>query len=413
MTPRRSKPNHHPTHPHPHPPNHPSETDHLTPTPHIAPRTNEALNLSVLRRHNPSTTAILSIAPYAVLYLFSPTSQTWEKTGTEGTLFVSQLAPVLDGSHPGAERYAVTILNRRGLENFCEEVKSEGDVEVAGEYVILRVEEETPDGGRKMLVYGLWIFSEPEPSSTAHTRELNARIIRDCAAQAESSRREVEQKKKLRLQGQPPQQREGPSAGRETDRTLSNGRSITLNDLFGGAQGRMNVGQNNEHNHQQPPQFQSHGLPHWQQSQHQNAPPPPQPSQHQPPIISPQPQHPLHHHQQQPSHPNPSAQNLINLFRQTPPNHPSQPPSVPPPQSATTSLQPPRHQPALQHPFAPSPDTQFFRNPGRNAQISSATATTAVNGDNGGGGDTMSNMRGVGGNGSGSGKEDLLALFRR
>src|SRR5947209_5070124 len=35
-------------------------------------RTNEELNLSVLKRHNSQINSILSIAPYAVVYEFSP-----------------------------------------------------------------------------------------------------------------------------------------------------------------------------------------------------------------------------------------------------------------------------------------------------------------------------------------------------
>ncbi|KAI9807395.1 MAG: hypothetical protein M1833_000140 [Piccolia ochrophora] len=147
------------------------------------PRSNAELNLSVLRRHNPAITSILSIAPYAVVYLFSPHAQHWEKSGIEGTLFVCQLTP--DGR--GAERYVTVVLNRRGLENFSADLKKGGDVEITEEYVILR------DGSTESAqhVYGLWIFSEPPPSSTANTRVINAQIIQDCAVQAEVSQRAV------------------------------------------------------------------------------------------------------------------------------------------------------------------------------------------------------------------------------
>ncbi len=44
----------------------------------------------------------------------------------------------------------------------------------------------------KPVIYGLWIFAEPPPSSTAEMRTINARVIQDCAARAEASGRIVE-----------------------------------------------------------------------------------------------------------------------------------------------------------------------------------------------------------------------------
>lgn len=146
-------------------------------------RTNAELNLSVLTRREPLTTAILFIAPYAVVYTFSPTSEQWEKIGIEGTLFLCQLI-----SHPGGgERYSVVILNRRGLNNFKLELVEGGRVEEKDEYIILQDQDEQGNVG----VYGLWIFSEPEPSSTAGMRERVARRIADCAARAEATRTTV------------------------------------------------------------------------------------------------------------------------------------------------------------------------------------------------------------------------------
>ncbi|KAH0544433.1 hypothetical protein FGG08_001460 [Glutinoglossum americanum] len=155
------------------------------PRPAAPSQTNDELNLSVLRRHNPAITSILSIAPYAVVYLFSTATQQWDKSGVEGTMFVTQLSPSTGSS---GERYAVIILNRRGLDNFTAELLQGDDVDVASEYVILRV---NAADEQEQRIYGLWIFSEPAPSSTAQTREINAQIIKDCAVAAETSRRLV------------------------------------------------------------------------------------------------------------------------------------------------------------------------------------------------------------------------------
>ena len=143
-------------------------------------RTNTELNLSVIKRHLPDTSSIVSIASYAVVYIFSPTTQQWEKNGVEGTLFICELS-----SNPSAEaRYSVVVLNRRGLENFKLELVDSDDVDVTEEYVILQGhdDEDVPK------VYGLWIFSEPEPSSTAYAREVNAKIIEECALRAKRGR---------------------------------------------------------------------------------------------------------------------------------------------------------------------------------------------------------------------------------
>jgi hypothetical protein len=192
-------------------------------------RSNEELNLSVLRRHYPDVITVLNIAAYAVLYSFSPTTSQWEKTGIEGTLFVCALAP----SEIGSERFSVVILNRRGLENFEAELGSADDVEVTDEYVILKGEDE--DGGP--IIYGLWIFAEPPPSSTAHAREKTAAIIEECARRADESQQVAleAQEQMLRENGQ---QEQGQGNGyiaeeSETEESVPMGRQLSLRELFG------------------------------------------------------------------------------------------------------------------------------------------------------------------------------------
>ena len=62
-------------------------------------------------------------------------------------------------------------------------MKSESDIDVNSEYVIMNVEEE--DGSAK--VYGIWIYDE-EGKSTQGSRERNAAIMVECAKMAEQSR---------------------------------------------------------------------------------------------------------------------------------------------------------------------------------------------------------------------------------
>jgi len=168
-----------------HQPPQPATTDYETDTaaipdgfPPLHKRTNEELNLSVLRRYLPSVSTIVSIANYSVLYTFVASSQQWQKSEIEGTLFICALEPLASG----AEEFSVVILNRRGLENFISKIKSPDHVEISDDFVYLKSE---TNGEEQM--YGLWIFSEPE-TSTAHAREINAQIIHECARRAEASR---------------------------------------------------------------------------------------------------------------------------------------------------------------------------------------------------------------------------------
>ena len=177
------KPHHHslPTRPQPRHAHHVSASDSELPPPAPPPqRTNLELNLSVLQRHFPSTSSILSLAPYAVLYIFNPTSSAWEKSGIEGTLFVCSLF-LPTSENVSRERYAVTILNRRGLENFWLELLKGEEVEKTSEYVILQKDQASGEGGQK--VYGLWIFEE-ETGSTKGIRGITADLIAECAARA-------------------------------------------------------------------------------------------------------------------------------------------------------------------------------------------------------------------------------------
>ncbi|KAK3116164.1 hypothetical protein LTR53_003773 [Teratosphaeriaceae sp. CCFEE 6253] len=148
----------------------PAAAPTLAPPP---PRSTTSLNLTVLRRYIPALHSLQAIAPFAVLYTFSPDSQQWEKCGVEGTLFVCRLL---------GERYSVFIMNRKSLENFEADLRSADEVEVAGEYVILQV------GG---VIYGVWIFEDggfEEGGTGIGTRERVAGSIVGAALRAQIAR---------------------------------------------------------------------------------------------------------------------------------------------------------------------------------------------------------------------------------
>ena len=144
------------------------------------PRSIEELNLSVLQRHYPGVVAIRHVTSYSVLYAFNLESEEWEKVGIEGTLFVCELVPSLKG----ADRYSIIILNRRGLNNFDWEISSDDDdLEFTDEFIIVRGDQ----------VYGIWVFSDPPPSSTHNARVETSAKIKALAEHASASRRSKEQ----------------------------------------------------------------------------------------------------------------------------------------------------------------------------------------------------------------------------
>ncbi|RVX71468.1 hypothetical protein B0A52_05040 [Exophiala mesophila] len=149
-------------------------------------RSNEELNLSVLKRHNSSITGILSIAPYAVVYEFSPVPEPqWTKTGVEGSLFICELSP---GPY-GEDRYSIIILNRRGLDNFEAELREGEDagVEITGEYVILSFKQ-----SHQQKIYGVYIFHDGPGTSTEHAQDLNGELMKKLADHAGASRQAAE-----------------------------------------------------------------------------------------------------------------------------------------------------------------------------------------------------------------------------
>ncbi|KIX98201.1 uncharacterized protein Z520_06281 [Fonsecaea multimorphosa CBS 102226] len=149
-------------------------------------RTNEELNLSVLKRHNPQISSILSIAPYAVVYEFSPLPQPeWTKTGVEGSLFICELTP----GPLGEDRYSAIVLNRRGLNNFEAELR-EGEnagVEITGEYVIISFKE-----GYEQKIYGVYIFHDGPGTSTENAQKRNGELMKSLADHAGVSRQAAE-----------------------------------------------------------------------------------------------------------------------------------------------------------------------------------------------------------------------------
>lgn len=134
----------------------------------IAPtRKNTDLNLTVLKRHHPSITTILSIASSAVIYNFSPVEHQWDKAEVDGTMFVCQRTP---SPSSGRDRYCLVVLNKRSLENLIVDMADVRDVEITAEFLILIWGEHG-----KEKTQG--IFIQPD---TQDTKDVNCRLIKEC-----------------------------------------------------------------------------------------------------------------------------------------------------------------------------------------------------------------------------------------
>lgn len=238
-------------------------------------RTVEEMNLSVIQRHHPEVTHILTVAPYAVIYEFETIPEpTWEKKDIEGSLFICQLAP---GAF-GEDRFAAIVLNRRGLKNFDApliEVEN-GGVEVNDPYVIITFIEEG-----KQKIYGVFIFSEGPGSSTEHARTINGNLMVTLANAAGLSRKAAEASaKEAQARHTNGHLQE---AGRELQESSITGepmsKQISLQQLFG-EQRQLDAGHSGRTHHydgsttqgQQPPPRSSQpaaNLPQPPSQQHQ------------------------------------------------------------------------------------------------------------------------------------------------
>ena len=109
-------------------------------------------NLRVLKLHYPSITSILLSASYCCAYTFSPESQSWQKSGYEGPLFIVQST-----YNDGLLHFGLLILNRLNVDNYWIEITADNDIDLVNGYVILRDDQDK--------ISGLWLFEEADRES--------------------------------------------------------------------------------------------------------------------------------------------------------------------------------------------------------------------------------------------------------
>jgi hypothetical protein len=197
----------------------------------------ESRNLRVLRHYFPDVLSVVHIAPMATIYKYSSeetddNEKEWEKTNLAGVLFVAILEPRARQGH----RFSIIILSRHSLDQFELELFSPSLIELESNLLVIN----GPNEGD--ATYGIYIFEEPEPSSTAGQAERTALIVKECAKQAELSIQAAATENHQQQQQPQPQEVEA----RAPD-LISAGRQLSLTDIF--SQGRQADAGFSQHSH--------------------------------------------------------------------------------------------------------------------------------------------------------------------
>ncbi|KAI9202095.1 uncharacterized protein BJ171DRAFT_461707 [Polychytrium aggregatum] len=127
----------------------------------------QAVNLNVLRRHDPAISAIVDTSSHVVVYNFDSATETWKKVGIEGTMFLFRKESL--------NRYGIFVMNRLSTDNHNEELNSEMEIQVMGDYVIYRTLDDK--------VVGLWIYEASDRARIAKELEKWVVAARQMGAQ--------------------------------------------------------------------------------------------------------------------------------------------------------------------------------------------------------------------------------------
>mmetsp|Transcript_15908 Transcript_15908/g.50678 ORF Transcript_15908/g.50678 Transcript_15908/m.50678 type:complete len:287 (+) Transcript_15908:99-959(+) len=105
----------------------------------------DALNLSVIQRHDPSCVNVLHTVTHSVAYEYG--SSGWEKLNVEGSLFLVQRA-----TEP---LHALIVLNRLGPKNVQVNIAESSSVKASPPFLMVRSTKEA-------TTYGFWFHDEDE-----------------------------------------------------------------------------------------------------------------------------------------------------------------------------------------------------------------------------------------------------------
>lgn len=104
------------------------------------------MSLTSIKRVDPYVKNVLATATHVALYLFNTTKNEWEKTETEGALFVY--------SRNGEPFHSIMVMNRLNRENLIEPIVKELDYQMQIPFLLYR--------NSKNKIFGIWFFNREE-----------------------------------------------------------------------------------------------------------------------------------------------------------------------------------------------------------------------------------------------------------
>lgn len=105
-----------------------------------------SMSLSALKRLDPYISSITDLASQVALYTFNNTTNEWEKTDVEGTLFVyNRLA---------SPRHGFTILNRLSMDNLTEPITKDLDFQLQHPFLLYR--------NARLSIFGIWFYDKED-----------------------------------------------------------------------------------------------------------------------------------------------------------------------------------------------------------------------------------------------------------
>lgn len=113
------------------------------------------ISVTSIKRVDPYVKDILATSTHVALYKFNPVSNEWEKTETEGALFVY--------SRNGQPFHSMMILNRLNTKNLIEPIIKEFDYQMQTPFLLYR--------NSKNKIYGIWFFNAEECVSITYLLE--------------------------------------------------------------------------------------------------------------------------------------------------------------------------------------------------------------------------------------------------
>lgn len=129
----------------------------------------EQINLSVIQRLDSDVEQVIATAGHVALYDFDVSSSQWSRKDVEGSLFLVK--------RRGSPRFRFVILNKKGDDNFWEDVGQNFSCEQQDPYVMYR---NGPGGG----VIGIWFYEQEDCQKFA---ELFEKIATTFAAPSDAS----------------------------------------------------------------------------------------------------------------------------------------------------------------------------------------------------------------------------------